>query len=564
MRGWKPWTVQPPAGTPIDWDSPYSPGLVDVIDFHGFPKSLLLGTPGVAFGTSQVYGAPTARGVGLDTLASFGGVYFSRADGLYAPANQTHVAVARFSAFSDIYAGLFCSANQSGSNSSFVFQYKGGTSYYLGSNLAAFSIPEVPKTFIGGVVVTAAAANSGGTNVFIDGSEVLATETVGATAYSHSKLVIFGERTSSAGYSCEGLYLLHLFYDQALAPAAAAALSLNPWQVFYKRRRAYSIPTSSGAAGTAAITEASDTVSATGNIAIPGTASITEASDTVAATGALAIAGTAAITEGSDTVSATGVGGEVGTAAITESSDTVSATGALSVTGTAAIAESDDTVSATGALSVTGSAAITEQPDIVAATGGIALSGAAAIFEAGDIVVATGALGLAGTAAITEAPDSVAATGGLPPQVTQGSPQWTISRSYTRNFTVRRSVPRSFTLSRSYTRNFTVTPMAVRFPIKGTSEKVPLTFDFTQDLPSGVTLTGTPVLGVSVSNGTDSNPTGILNGAAGFNSGSTQVIQPVQGGVNGVDYAVTCTCPTTQSNLTLSLVGLLSVRRDLN
>ena len=245
MRGWKPWTVQPPAGTPIDWDSPYSPGLVDVIDFHGFPKSLLLGTPGVAFGTSQVYGAPTARGVGLDTLASFGGVYFSRADGLYAPANQTHVAVARFSAFSDIYAGLFCSANQSGSNSSFVFQYKGGTSYYLGSNLAAFSIPEVPKTFIGGVVVTAAAANSGGTNVFIDGSEVLATETVGATAYSHSKLVIFGERTSSAGYSCEGLYLLHLFYDQALAPAAAAALSLNPWQVFYKRRRAYGFVASS-------------------------------------------------------------------------------------------------------------------------------------------------------------------------------------------------------------------------------------------------------------------------------------------------------------------------------
>ena len=337
--------------------------------------------------------------------------------------------------------------------------------------------------------------------------------------------------------------------------------------------------------GSASITEGADTASATGTLAISGTASITEANDTVAATGAIAMAGTAAITEASDTVAATGVGGEVGTAAIAESSDTVSATGALSVTGTAAITESDDTVSATGALSVTGSAgitegadtvaatgaagagataAITEQPDVVAATGGIALSGAAAIFEAGDIVVATGALGLAGTAAITEAPDSVAATGGLPPQVTQGAAQWTIARSATRNFSVRRSVPRSFTLSRSYTRNFTVNPMAVRFPVKGTSEKVPLTFDFTQDLPSGVTLTGTPTIGVSVSNGTDSNPTGILNGAAGFNSGSTQVIQPVQGGVNGADYSITCTCPTTQSNLTLSLVGLLSVRRDLN
>ena len=149
----------------------------------------------------------------------------------------------------------------------------------------------------------------------------------------------------------------------------------------------------SGAGGTAAITEASDTVSATGNIAIPGTASITEASDTVSATGALSVAGTAAITEGSDTVAATGVGGEVGTAAITESSDTVSAT---------------------GTLSVTGSATITEQPDATAATGGITLSGAASIFEGGDIVVASGALGLAGSASITEAPDSVAATGSGP------------------------------------------------------------------------------------------------------------------------------------------------------
>lgn len=370
-----------------------------------------------------------------------------------------------------------------------------------------------------------------------------AASTTKGIEFDTSPLMISGISGSAVTQPWLGNVFLAAVWMNALNASQVETVSRNPWQLFHKRRRAYSIPTSSGAAGTAAITEASDTVSATGNIAIPGTASITEASDTVAATGALAIAGTAAITEGSDTVSATGVGGEVGTAAITESSDTVSATGALSVAGTAAI---------------------TEQPDIVSATGGIALSGAAAIFEAGDIVVATGALGLAGTAAITEAPDSVAATGGLPPQVTQGAAQWTIARSATRNFSVRRSVPRSFTLSRSYTRNFTVNPMAVRFPVKGTSEKVPLTFDFTQDLPSGVTLTGTPTIGVSVSNGTDSNPTGILNGAAGFNSGSTQVIQPVQGGVNGVDYSITCTCPTTQSNLTLSLVGLLSVRRDLN
>ncbi|MDE1990607.1 MAG: hypothetical protein KGI82_09080, partial [Betaproteobacteria bacterium] len=353
---------------------------------------------------------------------------------------------------------------------------------------------------------------------------------------------------SEIGSSANGIwgYLTGVSAATSSGTTIPAADSWNASVILFKAASGGSTIT-----GSSSITEGADTASATGTLAISGTASITEASDTVAATGALAIAGTAAITEGSDTVSATGALSVTGTAAITESDDTVSATGALSVTGAATITEGADTVAATGAAGAGATAAITEQPDTASATGGIALSGAASIFEGGDIVVASGGLALPGTASITEASDSVAGTGSVPTQVIQGSPQWTISRSYTRNFTVRRSVPRSFTLSRSYTRNFTVTPMAVRFPIKGTSEKVPLTFDFTQDLPSGVTLTGTPVLGVSVSNGTDSNPTGILNGAAGFNSGSTQVIQPVQGGVNGVDYAVTCTCPTTQSNLTL-------------
>ncbi|MDE1988994.1 MAG: hypothetical protein KGI82_00870, partial [Betaproteobacteria bacterium] len=73
--------------------------------------------------------------------------------------------------------------------------------------------------------------------------------------------------------------------------------------------------------------------------------------------------------------------------------------------------------------------------------------------------------------------------------------------------------------------------------------------------PSGAYYVGSITWAASLASGTRVGsiqlPTGILNGAAGFNSGSTQVIQPVQGGVNGVDYAVTCTCPTTQSNLTL-------------
>ena len=53
----------------------------------------------------------------------------------------------------------------------------------------------------------------------------------------------------------------------------------------------------------ASITEADDTVSSTGVLAIFGAASITEADDTVSATGTLLIQGVASITEDGDTVS---------------------------------------------------------------------------------------------------------------------------------------------------------------------------------------------------------------------------------------------------------------------
>ena len=570
MRGWRPWTVQPPPGTPIDWDNALTADLRFVY-LPGAPYDLVGHRPIYTVGTN--YGL-TADNIGISTAwGGAGSAYVLRDPQLEPPYVTMAMYVARNGTLGS-YARAFGKTYNNGGSTPYlswdVEWNPGGAgqdevagNVTLGTSLYPGSATAIPA----GPVLIASSYDGSYERLYANGSEIASSGEVGTLGYDTSatgNLIISGASSAAVVSPWIGAIYCAWVWGHALQQSQLEEHYRNPWQIFHRRRRAYSIPTSSGAAGTAAITEGSDTTSATGNIAIPGTASITEASDTVAATGALAIAGTAAITEGSDTVTATGVGGEVGTAAITESDDTVSAAGALSVTGSATITEGADTVAATGSAGTGATAAITEQPDATAATGGITLSGAASIFEGGDIVVASGALALPGTASITEASDSVAGTGSVPTQVTQGSPQWTISRSFTRSFTVRRSVPRSFTLSRSYTRNFTVTPMAVRFPIKGTSEKVPLTFDFTQDLPSGVTLTGTPVLGVSVSNGTDSNPTGILNGAAGFNSGSTQVIQPVQGGVNGVDYAVTCTCPTTQSNLTLSLVGLLSVRRDLN
>jgi hypothetical protein len=81
----------------------------------------------------------------------------------------------------------------------------------------------------------------------------------------------------------------------------------------------------SGASGSASITESADSVAGSANIVVIGSVAITEAADTVTATGVSSSAsvGTAAITEAAD--SAVGAGNIVviGTAAITESADSV-------------------------------------------------------------------------------------------------------------------------------------------------------------------------------------------------------------------------------------------------
>lgn len=102
--------------------------------------------------------------------------------------------------------------------------------------------------------------------------------------------------------------------------------------------------------GTAAITEADDTLGSTGTLIIQGVLAVTEAGDTLGATGTLLIQGAAAITEAGDTLGATGTVIIQGTAAITEADDTLAAAGGSGITGTASITEADDSIVATGTI----------------------------------------------------------------------------------------------------------------------------------------------------------------------------------------------------------------------
>ncbi|HTK34541.1 MAG TPA: SGNH/GDSL hydrolase family protein [Caulobacteraceae bacterium] len=105
---------------------------------------------------------------------------------------------------------------------------------------------------------------------------------------------------------------------------------------------------------------------------VAGSAAITEAADTLAAVGAVAVKGQASVSEAPDTLSATGVGpgsGITGSASITEADDTTSAAAAVKVAGAASASEASDTVTAAASALVKAAASITEAADTVTATG---------------------------------------------------------------------------------------------------------------------------------------------------------------------------------------------------
>jgi hypothetical protein len=85
----------------------------------------------------------------------------------------------------------------------------------------------------------------------------------------------------------------------------------------------------SNVTGTAAVTQAPLTVSASGSVAASGTGAVTQAPLTVSASGSVAASGSAAVTQAPLTVSASGKVAVTGTAAVTQAPWTVSAAGTI-------------------------------------------------------------------------------------------------------------------------------------------------------------------------------------------------------------------------------------------
>jgi len=112
--------------------------------------------------------------------------------------------------------------------------------------------------------------------------------------------------------------------------------------------------------GTAAITDGSEIISATGQTEVSGTLSVTDRSETLAVEGATIVSGAASITEAAEDVSATGEVKIAGTASLADGTQEVVIVGQNDVTGSLSFADLAAEIAATGAVEVRGSLALTD------------------------------------------------------------------------------------------------------------------------------------------------------------------------------------------------------------
>lgn len=181
-------------------------------------------------------------------------------------------------------------------------------------------------------------------------------------------------------------------------------------------------------AGSLAVSESgSDTAAATGTVVVAGSLAVSEAgADTFASTGAVKVAGSLAVSEaGADAFASTGTaGGSTGSMAATESgADTLASSGAVAVAGNLAPTEANDTLAATGGVLVSGSAAATESgTDTFAGSISIKVFGLFTAVESADTLAATGAVAVAGSAAASESgADAFASSGAVEVSGTVGA-----------------------------------------------------------------------------------------------------------------------------------------------
>ena len=219
-------TTQPQDACAIDWTNPITQGLVDVFDFTGVPRSVVLRTPVTFFATRPSLGVATQAGRAIDTTANGFGCYFQRSDGAYATAEQTHIAVSNFSGGGTTFGGYFLTSDSTAANQVLGLGYvSSDNSYFTDGTNTSFSTPGISNN---NFKVKSLSVGNGSVKFYNDG--VLGgTLSRTATARATSRIRFFGDHAS---YWVKGRSALHLIFNRALSDAEIKSLSDNPWQIF--------------------------------------------------------------------------------------------------------------------------------------------------------------------------------------------------------------------------------------------------------------------------------------------------------------------------------------------
>lgn len=171
--------------------------------------------------------------------------------------------------------------------------------------------------------------------------------------------------------------------------------------------------------GASANTQAAQTVAATGAVAIIGASATTQANQTSAATGVVAIAGALAAAQADHTLTASSGATAIGALAATQDAQSSSASGTVAIAGALAASQASNTLTAEGegAAENTGAAALAQAAHTISASGGVAITGQSIVIQADNVASAAGTVAIVGAASLTQAANSLSAAGGGAPDV---------------------------------------------------------------------------------------------------------------------------------------------------
>ena len=259
MRGWRPWAVQPPVGTPIDWDSPLAAGL----RFWYFPPGfsggidLVQGLLGASI-TTPLAQIATANGISDEFNAS-GSIAFTRDTFLEPASNLTWMSFQRRSGTqANENTPILCKTYQNNANSPYI-SYQTNSYYSIIGTQDAVSIGVAAGGTLYQTGVTAPIStlipfmllgtyDGSELDMYFNGAFSASTGATGSITYdttSSGNLMIGSASSAGSTKSFLGEVYSAAMWARVLSDAEIASLYFSPWQIFHRRRRAYSLITSS-------------------------------------------------------------------------------------------------------------------------------------------------------------------------------------------------------------------------------------------------------------------------------------------------------------------------------